>query len=300
MARRLVLLLVYGCYAFLLTGILLAVLFPRDRLAVWAERRVERRLPGFACRVGNVRYVHPFSLRFDQVALDNRAARVTIPMETLSVRFEAGWPIVAQAVSASLFGGSLESDISVDQSGRRIEMDNLSLSSVRLDDIDFLQKRLDRQIHGRLDLRGKMVVDFDRFDTMQFAGVVEIDSFATKLRRPVLGMRDISFNRVGADLRQQIESIELSAGNFDGELIGGTFMGRVEIEQPWQNSQIEIESGLVLKPALVENDESVSEIAAGLYRMYEEEVIPCRVAGTLKEPQFSFSREFESRLERVQ
>lgn len=300
MARRIVLLLVYGCYALLLTGILLVVLFPRDQVPGWLAHRVEQQLPGFACRIDDVRYLHPFAIRIDQIILDNSTAQIKVPIDALSIRFKPGWPLAVEAVSASLFKGSLNSDISIDWPGRRIEMRNLSISSIHLNDIDFLHRRLDRQIGGKLDLSGELVVNLDRYDTMRFTGAVEIGNFATKLRRPVLEQRDISFNRIGADLRQQGEIIEILGGRFDGDLIGGTFSGWTEIRKPWQDSLIEIESRLILKPALLENDERAAEIAAGLYSIYQEAPIPGRAIGTLKEPQFSFGREIESRVQRVQ
>ena len=300
MGRRVVIVMLYVLYGLVLTAVLLVLLFPKERFLDWIADRLEQALPGFVCRVEEVRYVHPFALRLSGMVLDNEPDRLSIPIDTMLVRFKPRWPLEPLAVSATLYGGVAEADIAADFPENQFELNRLSVSSVRLNDIDFLHTRLDRRFAGELSLLGEMVVSPSHFKNMQFNGSLTIDNFATKLRRPILQVIDINFNQILADVTLDGGIINVSAGHYRGELISGNFSGWIAIENPWSDSRFEIDGGVIPHAELLERSPYITEAAAELYRKYREEAIPCQIEGTLENPQFRFGRKDESAVQRAQ
>lgn len=288
MLRRLFLFVLYSFYGLVLLGVFLVVFFPKGRFLLWVADRVETALPGYECRIDDVRYVYPFDIRFHQVVLQNREEQFNIPLDSLQVGFKKKWPVDKFDFSAAFWGGTVESDVSLDQQARKVTFSRLSASSLHLDEIDFLQKRIDRQIRGELNVSGTLTVYVGRQSETEFSGTVEIENFYTKLRRPVLENSEIEFQRIETrvDLRQV--QVNLSEGQFSGSLLSGLFAGNVVLQKPWQQSRIDIVGGVIPQDRLLQSDPQVAEAAAQLYRKYRKKEIPCVVNGSLEEPQFRF------------
>ena len=292
--------MLYVLYGLVLTAVLLVLLFPRERFVDWIGDRLEQKLPGFVCRVEEVGYVHPFGLRLTGVVLENEQDLLTIPLETVLVRFKPDWPLKPLSFSASLFGGVVESDIAADFSENQFEFTRLSVNSLRLNDIDFLHTRLNRQLAGELSLLGEMAVNPSHLNKMQFRGSLTIDNFTTRLRRPILQVRDIKFSQILTDVTLDGGIINVSEGQYRGEMISGNFSGWIALEDPWSDSRFEIDGGVIPQAALLERNPYVTDAAAELYRKYRAEAIPCQIEGTLENPQFRFGRKDESAGQRVQ
>lgn len=293
MLKRFFISMLYVAYAVALVAVLLVVFFPKDRFVVWVAEHVERKLPGFECRVEDVRYMHPFKIRLDQVRLVNNAKQIDIPIDSLMIHFEMRWPIEHFDVSADLYGGSVASSVITDWKFKTFQLDDFEVRAINLKSVDSLQRSLDRQIKGMLSLSGQIVLKGKNYSDTQFKGVVEIDDFHTKLRRPVLGSTEFDFNKVetGADVNRQ--RIYLSNGKFSGESLNGNFSGTVNLMKPWQQSRLDIQGGVMPLARLLKSDPKVARAAALLYRQYQEDFIPCLVDGTIKFPQFKFGTNAE-------
>ena len=288
MLKRLFIIFLYCCYGLVLVGVLLFFFFPRDRFLIWVAERVEQKLPGFECRIEQIRYVHPFKLGLYQIFLDNPAERISIPIDTLLASFEMKWPVEEFQVSAVLYGGAVESVVTVNGKANRFELTNLSVTSVQLQGIDFVQKRLDRQIRGTYSMSGDLKIDGSNQPEVVFDGIIEIDQFFTKLRRPVLGFSEIDFTNITADVHLDRNTFDISAGRYKGELISGEFSGVIMLQNPWQQSTLDMKGGVIPEARLLESDPQLTEAIARLYREYRQEAIPCRIEGTVQEPEFRF------------
>lgn len=290
MLKRLCLVLLYGCYGLLLTVVLLVVFFPRDSFLVWLAERVERELPGFKSRIEKVRYIHPFKLGLYQVVIENPMKRITIPIDRLTIGFSKKWPMENFQVSAELYGGRATADVIREDRENLIVLKNLSISSMRLQDVDFLHKMLDRKIQGIYSMSGDMNISARSQVEIEFEGAIEIDDLFIKLRRPVLGVSEIDLTGLSADVQLSHEKAEISGGRFGGELLSGTFSGMIFLQNPWQQSTLDIDGGLLPDDRLLGRDPKLMEDVASLYREYKQEEIPCLIEGTVQEPRFRFGR----------
>jgi len=257
-------------------------------------------LSGFACRVQDVRYVHPLKLKFHQIILDNESEQINIPIDSLLIGFEMKWPIEHVDFSAVLYGGVVESGVLLDLKSNRIDLEGFAVASVRLDDINFLQKRIDRQIRGILYISGRITgIGMDLSET-EFAGTMKIDNLYTRLRRPILGTSEIEFKQIEVDTVLKRNRIDLLGGRLTGPLLNGKFSGGVILQKPWQESGLDVVVGLIPHPQLLQSDPQVEEAAAQLYRKYRMKAIPGLVGGSIKYPQFSFGRKNDAKVIRVQ
>ena len=289
MFKRIFILTLYVVYSVLLVAVLLVVLFPKDRFAVWIAAQVEDKLPGFACRMEAARYTYPFTIRLDRVRLVDDARQIDIPIERVTIDFSPQWPLEDFDVFAELYGGSAASHVAADSQSRVLRLRDVKVEALNLELVDFLQSSLDRQVKGLLSLSGGMTIDGRDQADIRFSGMVSIDGFRTKLRRPVLGSATFDFHRVqtGADIDRQ--RIELSQGTFSGDMLRGTFSGTVNLSRPLQQSGLDIQGGLTPQPQLLKRNPAVARAAARLYRQFQKDSIPYLVGGTVKFPEFRFA-----------
>jgi len=83
MLRRLFIFLFYCLFGLIIIGVCLILLFPKDRFLSWAGDFIDSKNPGFACTIGDIRYVHPFKIRFYQVLIKNDHRHFELPIDSL-------------------------------------------------------------------------------------------------------------------------------------------------------------------------------------------------------------------------
>jgi len=290
MIRRTLLILLYFFYGIILIGVLLVMLFPKDSFRTWLAERMERELPGFQLRIEEVRYVHPLKIMLEGLVLENPIERLNLSIDSLVAGIERQWPIRNMQVSAELYGGEMKADVNLNRRENFVGFSNLSISSIRLEDVDVLQKKLDRQIRGIGSMSGYAKISGTKGLGVSFDGIVEIEQFFTRLRRPVLTLSEIDLASATSGVRLSPGTISLMDGRFEGELLSGEFSGTITLQEPLQQSRLDIAGGMIPDSRMLEGDPALTENIASLYREYRQETIPCRVEGTIQEPQFRFGR----------
>ena len=113
-------------YGVLLTGTLLVLRFPEERLLDHAAQAVERRLPGYSVSIGDVGYRFPLDLSFNRVRLINPAEIVDVSLEEVLVSLERSNPASRAQVRFDVFGGTVETEVVLDRAAGRIELVGLS------------------------------------------------------------------------------------------------------------------------------------------------------------------------------
>ncbi|MGA7278349.1 MAG: type II secretion system protein GspN [Desulfocapsaceae bacterium] len=288
MLKRLFIFLLYCLFALVLSGVLLVFLFPRERVSSWAARLVEQHLDGMACSIEDIRYVHPLKLRLYQVRLSHVKSAYQVPIDTLLMTFDLAWPVRQVGVSAVIYGGTLETKVSFNQSFERFDLENLNISEILLDELKPLQQSIDRPLQGRLGFKGRAVIDRNSLEGFRLSGNLSIAYFSTELRRPILSISSVDLDRVTGSLTVGDGVVDLSDGQFTGELIAGDFSGRILLDRPWPRSSLDLAGGLVPQAPLLNQDPQVRAAASELFKRYRTETIPWLVEGTLQLPEFRF------------
>jgi type II secretion system protein N len=288
MLKRLFIFLLYCLFALVLTGALLVFLFPRERVSAWAAHLVEQHLDGMACSIEDIRYVHPLKLRLYQVRLEPVRSAYQVPVDTLLLTFDLAWPVRQVGVSAVIYGGTLETKVSFNQSYDRFNLENINISEILLPELDFLQQSIDRPLQGRLRFKGRAVIERNTLDRFRLSGNLSIADFSTELRRPILSIGQVDLDRVSASLTIGDGVVDLSDGQFTGTLIAGDFTGRILLDSPWSQSRLDLAGGLSPQASLLNQDPQVRAAAAELFKRYRTETIPWLVEGTLQLPEFRF------------
>ena len=288
MLKRLFIFLLYCLFALVLSGVLLVVLFPRERLSSWAARLVEQQLHGITCSIEDIRYVHPLKLRLYQVRLGHVESGYQVPVDTLLMTFDLAWPVRQVGVSAVIYGGTLETEVGFDQSFERFDLENLNISEMQLQELDLLQQSIDRPLQGWLGFKGRAMIDRNNIERSRLSGNLNIADFTTELRRPILSIAGLELDRVSAAITYGDGVFDLIDGQFSGALLTGNFSGRILLDRPWPRSSLDLAGGLVPQAALLDKDPQVRAAAAELFKRYRTETIPWLVEGTLELPEFRF------------
>ncbi len=288
MLKRFFIFLFYCLFTLVLSGVLLVVLFPRERLSSWAARLAEQQLSGMTLSIEDIRYVHPLKLRLYQVRLGHVESGYQIPLDTLLLTFDLAWPVRQVGISAVIYGGTLETEVGFDQSFERFDLENLNISEIILQELELLQQAIDRPLQGRLGFRGRALIDRNNIDRSRFSGNLNIADFTTELRRPILSIARVDFDRVTAAVTSGDGVVDLTEGEFSGALLAGSFSGRILLDRPWPGSSLDLAGGLVPQPSLLNKDPQVRAAAVELFKRYHTETIPWLVEGTLQVPEFRF------------
>jgi len=288
MLRWLFIVLFYCLFSLIVISVSLVYLFPRGKLLSWSEQLIERQLPGVACKIGAVKYVHPLKLRLYEVVVRFKRYRVELPVETLLLSFQPDYPIKTIGVVGVLLGGDLKTDV-VFASGGEVKLSNLEFSEMHLEDLTTLRQLLDRSLQGRLSFDGRASINRRSSVPFRLNGSLQVTNFKTELRRPIFAENDVSFGTLRADLSQQGKRLELSVGRAAGPLLAATFYGEIQGDRPWEQSTLSITGTLSPQPGLLEKRPELAARLRSIYQRYRLQSIPFVVDGTIIEPRFRFS-----------
>ncbi len=288
MLRRLFIVLFYCLFGILVITVCLVLLFPKDRFLDWAAAFIERKNPGFTCSIGDIRYVHPYKLRFYEVTLSNELRQFELPVDTLLVSIEPRYPVDQIAVVGVLFGGDVEFDISLKKEDQ-IEFENLQISRIRVAEITTLERTLDRPVQGEFSFSGRALTARHNPGKVRFTGQAQIENFHSELRKPILNEKEVAFDSVTAEITFSRNVLDVSGGKATGPLLSGDFSGQIRKWSPLRQSRLEISGGLLVQPQLLSKHQDLIEPLEQLYQKYGRNWIPYRIEGTIQEPQFQFS-----------
>jgi type II secretion system protein N len=277
--------IVYGAA---LTGVLLVLRFPEERLLSHASRALERRLPGFSVSIGDLGYRFPLELRFIQVRLRNPAEIIDVNLGEVLVTLERSNPASRAHIIFDVFGGRVESDINLDRTSGRIDVAGLSAAGIRLAEIDPLQQRLARPVEGVLTLSGRYEAETTDLFGGTFSGNLRIADLLIRLRRPILQDDELFFDELSARTTLADALIEISEGVADGPHYTGRFTGTIRVAPQWQESRLAVNGQLLPQEDYVSRNQQVARAVALLNKKYGTEEIPCRIEGSLRDPQFQF------------
>jgi type II secretion system protein N len=106
--------------------------------------------------------------------------------------------------------------------------------------------------------------------------------FTVGLQPPVMGVQELTFRYLQADLEIENQRLDISGLKVDGSQFSGEGNGRLLIRQPLENSQIQLSLLVKLHPALIKT------LGGILPKKYlKEKGIPVRISGTLNQPSWS-------------
>ena len=289
MLRRLLIFLFYCLFVLIVVGVLLVLLFPRDKFLGWVSTYLGDKLPGVELSVSDLKYVHPLKLRLYELNIRDDQGQWELPLDTLLVSVEPRYPVEHIGVIGVLFGGDLSFNLALG-SNKRLELRDLHLSEMHLSELRLLEQAMERPVEGIASLSGRATVSYRRWGDIRFTGTMRIENLATPLRRPVLEETEVRFDRVSADLVVNAGVVDITDGTASGPLLNGSFSAIFRGTSPLGRSQVNVRGSLVPQPSLVEKHPELGDQLKSYFTRYMTDSIPFRIDGTLAEPQLKFEQ----------
>ncbi len=273
------------CYALVLTLILLVVRFPKETFISYAVDTIEGILPGFTIGIGDVVYNYPLSLEIQRVSLANQAEMVDIKIETIMLTFDRKSLGKRIYLQSEIYGGKVAMDVVLHGKLKTVELPSITLSGIRLADIEPLQSRLGRPLEGTLDYSGSFE---GKGDNGVLSGNGRIIDFHVNLKRPILQNDAVIFDSVAASTILRNGKLVFSDGVATGPSYGGKFSGQIDFTGQWQEGAITVTGVMVPKAEYVKQNRQVARAVSLLYAKYGSREIPYSIGGSLRDPLFRF------------
>jgi len=289
MLKKLLLLFLYVFYGVVLTAILLVVRFPEDVVLAKMSNRIEQAFPGFSCRISNVSYSYPYSVRLDSVVLNNSSdgtggisfenVLFTMIPEQLLNQFQIHFRVLEGTVGAT---------IALLPGNEVLELRDIIVNDVDLSKITYFQADLQRTVAGRFDCSGTYAARRDDLIDGEFAGSLVFRDFRMDLKRPILQNEFIDFSKLTVKAEFKNSMIELAEGSATGSLLDSIFSGTVAFGPQWQDATLDITGTINPKQDYLQKNPEVARSVALLRRKYRNSAIPYRLSGSFQVPIFQF------------
>ena len=276
------------CYAIILTLILLVVRFPKETFIAYAIDTIEAKLPGFTIGIGDVVYVYPLSLQINHFSLANPSELLDIEIDTTMFTFDRESPRNRGQLQFGLYGGTVTIDVDLHRESDTVELPSITLSGIRLADIEPLENRLGRPLEGTLDCSGRFAGKLDDLVNGVLSGKGRITGFQVNLKRPILQNDTVVFDSVAASAVLQKGILVLSDGVATGPSYDGEFSGQLDFAGHWQEAAVTITGVLLPQEEYVKQNQQVARAVSLLYKKYGSREIPYSLSGSFREPVFRF------------
>ncbi|MEE4166353.1 MAG: type II secretion system protein GspN [Desulfocapsaceae bacterium] len=288
MLKKLSRVFIYLFYAVVLTAVLLVVRFPTDTLLAQAERKIEEKIPDYTCEIGTIHYIYPFSVAVEEIALINRNNSSRLPVSSVLVTPDLKHLLTRFEIRLELLGGHMNTGVVLHPDSNRVEFPSLAVSGVNLQNVDFIEQNLSREIDGTLELSGRYSADLGDLNSGEFSGNVRVRDFQMELKRPVLQSKEVVFTELASFAQLKNGLVEIVDGTAMGPFYDGDFSGSIQLKELWRASVLDVSGSISPKQEYIEQDRQVARAVALLYRKYKSSTLPYRLTGNLENPVFAF------------
>ncbi len=277
-------------YGVVLTGVLLYIRFPGDKLRKYCERFIENSIPETSCTIGKIQYTFPQRIAFEKVRVTSEKEGHGVFFEDPLLSFEPLWknPIRTFAIESTAFGGSHSATMEVDKESKKLEFTDVELKGLNLDLVPIFKNRLDRKVSGVLDLTGNVVFKTDEFNVIEADGVTSVTKGEFGLKKTILELNTLKLAESSVQFSLKKNKLVLSNGKVKNAQLSASFAGEISMRKPWQESGMKISGSVVPHAPLFKQKRQLKTIVTRMQKRYKTQSLPYHVDGTVKRPTFAF------------
>jgi type II secretion system protein N len=281
----------YLAYAVLLTLVLLYVRFPAEKFKAYCENRIERLLPGSACKVDRIVYRFPLSTVLENViisrGIDGQEANMVVTRLVVSPEPLQFWK--AFKLQGEIYSGLFEAGLDFDTKTQSFQLENIQLEGVAAGELAKSIGLADRQLSGFVGFSGNYQALNSQPGDGTGEGVVEIVAGSMSLLQPILTLSTLEFDQLAVDLAYENGRLSFLEGELLGKDIVADFSGELQLASPLLNSSLLLSGHLEPDEVFLSNQPKQQQVVQRLLQRYKMTVLPFKVGGTVKRPLFRFS-----------
>jgi len=279
-------------YGAVLTGVLLYIRFPAEKVRRYCERFVEDRLPDSSCSITSMKYIFPFRVVFEDIRVMNKKSGEGLLFEDPQLSFEPVWsnPLHFFKVESTAFGGSHEAQILINNEEKSLSFFEVEMKSVNLNMVPALHKKLDRKVSGTLDYSGTFTGKTDELSIFAAEGVVSFHGGGFGLKKSILELNSLERVESSVHINLQKDTILLSKGELKNTQLNVSYEGNIALMKPWPKSSLNVKGGMVPLAPLLQEKKQLKTIVARMQQKYKAQSLPYHVNGTIGRPTFTFGK----------
>jgi type II secretion system protein N len=284
--------LLYLLYGAGLLIVLLYVRFPVEKFKVYCERQIEYYLDITQCSIKKIDYRFPFTVVFENVRLEENDDELKniVELSDLIVTPQVKKPWSQFEVQAVVYGGKLQSDLTIGYKTKRFQLENIKVSGVKVEELMNSLQLVERKIGGELKFTGVYRAGFASPFTGEGECSVVISEGSIQFAQPILELEGIDFTQLEFQLTQDGENIRLKGGALQSEKVKAAFNGDIKLDATRVDSQLDLSGSLDPARALYTQDPGLLKYVTRLERRYNMKALPFRIGGTVKNPTFRFGK----------
>lgn len=283
--------LFYGFYGLAVTVILLYFLFPAQKFRQYCEVMISGAMVDGNCRIGQIAYRFPKTVRFDNVVVESGSDRdvSSLTLESVDITNNSFRFWRELKLSGKILSGNLEANLEIHWEEDRFTVTDILLERLDLGLWGSSEDVTGREFSGLLAFSGEYSGGIRAPLAGKGTGVVDISGSTVELLQPILSLRAIDLETVKSELRYEDGVVYVTGGNFSGKELAGDFTGVVKIFQPLSKSVLTIGGQLDPQQQFLENKPREQRLIKRLLQRNKSKTIPFKVGGTLQRPTFRFA-----------
>lgn len=261
----------YLVYALLVAALFLVLLFPDQAVKAYVDGRLSAIDPSLTMAAETIRPTIPPGIKMIGVDLNRDNLRLahfddaqvspqlsTLLQENKQVKFQA------HLAEGTIRGRATMANTS--PSGRlQAEAD---LSDIRLDRLDAITTNARFTLSG--SLKGRLTHDGNRAPAGMTNGVLAVTELRIALKAPFLGISELVMDQADTEFTVNGRSLRLKSLTFDGPMLEGKITGTIELQNPLENSRLNLTGNAKPRP----------ELLARLQETVPEGIVNTRTLGT--------------------
>lgn len=279
-------LLLYGLF---LSGLLLYVRYPAEKVEGYLARKIAGITPGISLVIGACGYSFPLQLFCDRVILAESEKKTELAVFeniTFSPVF-AGLTLNVQ-MTGDFAGGTFQSVAGFSPLTWKGTVRQLELTNVDLGRVTFVQNAFQREISGILNFRGSAVGSIKETDDIEVEGKISVQKGDFRLRQPILLIGRVQMAPLDLDVLYKKGVLKLQDGRLRGTELTGDFSGELKAGNAIAEWELAMQGSLTPSQEYVAANPQVQRVVKRLQRQYGNDGIPYRVSGNLAVPRFRF------------
>jgi len=287
MIRWLFSVLGYLAYTLVVLVFLLWWRFPADEIARWCEARLHARYPALVWHIGSLKWQFPNRFVLDDIqGLSGREAMIDIDSLTLTADLSS---LVRKTrritYKMRLYGGTGTGRIHL-VPGQPFSCQG-RFAGLDVEQMHGLVSRLKRAVRGRLGTTFSWQGSWPELRTRELSGMVTMENGLLPLRKPVLGLKKISFSRLEAGVVYKKHAWLLDKGVLEAKTMHVSFHGKIMPATDLGHFKIDIAGSLTPRAELFRIAGS-RDMARTLRGFLRNGALPFTVSGTAAEPAVQF------------
>lgn len=282
----------YLVYAIVLTGVLLYVRFPAEKVKMYCEHRLERVIANGKASITKIDYHFPATVEFRKVKIAVQSANGKsneIVAERLRLFPKPDGLLTSWGVVGELYSGVFEARLEIDLGENIFGLKDIRLEKADIAAVAAGMSAIQREIRGDLTVTGEYKAKFNQPLAGRGKGSLHLGHGTVQLVRPILTLDLIDFEEINMGWEYGDNTFRIIEGKMTGQQLDADFSGTLESPFFPPLGGLDLGGLLIPREEFLEDKPQIERLVQRLMKQYKEPAVPFRVGGTLNNPTFRLS-----------